>query len=84
MRAAGLRDGPYRGRRAGERGRRALESLALERLVEERGGSFPTGGDEWTSYLFFLREYAESDGTVPASFDWLIEDEFAELVGSLS
>ena len=36
--------------------------------------------DEWLSYLFFLREYAEPDGTVPASFDWLIEDEFAEIV----
>jgi capsular polysaccharide biosynthesis protein len=52
----------------------------LERLVEERGGEFPERIDEWASYLFFLRDYAEPDGSVPASFDWLIEDEFAELV----
>jgi pilus assembly protein FimV len=52
----------------------------LERLVEERGGEFPERIDEWSSYLFFLRDYAEPDGSVPASFDWLIEDEFAELV----
>jgi capsular polysaccharide biosynthesis protein len=52
----------------------------LERLVEERGREFPERMDEWASYLFFLRDYAEPDGSVPASFDWLIEDEFAELV----
>jgi len=52
----------------------------LERLVEERGREFPERIDEWASYLFFLRDYAEPDGSVPASFDWLIEDEFAELV----
>jgi capsular polysaccharide biosynthesis protein len=53
---------------------------ALERLVEERGREFPERIDEWASYLFFLRDYAEPDGSVPASFDWLIEDEFAKLV----
>jgi capsular polysaccharide biosynthesis protein len=52
----------------------------LERLVDERGREFPERIDEWASYLFFLRDYAEPDGSVPASFDWLIEDEFAELV----
>ena len=54
--------------------------IELQRLVEERGGDFPDRIDEWSSYLFFLRDYAEPDGSVPASFDWLIEDEFAELV----
>jgi len=54
--------------------------VELERLVEERGSEFPDRMDEWSSYLFFLRDYAEPDGSVPASFDWLIEDEFAELV----
>ena len=54
--------------------------VELERLVEERGGEFPDRLDEWASYLFFLRDYADPDGSVPASFDWLIEDEFAEIV----
>ncbi|HVM56605.1 MAG TPA: hypothetical protein VMT74_04005 [Gaiellaceae bacterium] len=54
--------------------------VELERLVEERGSEFPDRVDEWASYLFFLRDYAEPDGSVPASFDWLIEDEFAEIV----
>jgi hypothetical protein len=36
--------------------------------------------EEWTSYLFVLREYAAPDGAVPAGFDWLVEETFAELV----
>ena len=54
--------------------------LTLEKLVEEKQDAFPDRADDWTSYLFFLREYASSDGTVPATFDWLIQDTFAELV----
>jgi capsular polysaccharide biosynthesis protein len=53
--------------------------VALERAVEEHGPEFPNRLEEWSSYLFFLREYADPDGTVPASFDWLIEETFAEL-----
>jgi capsular polysaccharide biosynthesis protein len=52
----------------------------LQHLVEERGAEFPDRQDDWVSYLFFLRSYAEPDGAVPASFDWLIEETFAELV----
>jgi len=59
-------------------GRWNLNELA--RIVEERGPDFPERQDEWQSYLFFLRSYAEPDGTVPASFDWLIEETFAGIV----
>ncbi len=52
----------------------------LERLVAGRVAEFPDKRDEWISYLYFLREYAEPDGTIPSSFDWLIQDTFAELV----
>ena len=54
--------------------------MALERLVEERGGEFPDRVEEWTSYLFFLRDYAAADGSVPASFDWLIGETFADVL----
>jgi capsular polysaccharide biosynthesis protein len=54
--------------------------VALEHLVEERRRDFPHRADEWSSYLYFLREYAEPDGSVPATFDWLIQETFAELV----
>ena len=54
--------------------------MVLERLVNDRGDEFPDRRDEWSSYLFFLREYAEPDGSVPASFDWLIQETFSELV----
>jgi hypothetical protein len=54
--------------------------LVLERLVSDRGEDFPDKREEWVSYLYLLREYAEPDGTIPASFDWLIQDTFAEIV----
>jgi capsular polysaccharide biosynthesis protein len=65
---------------AGFPGDGSYNLLALERLVEERGRNYPEKAEEWSSYLFFLREYAASDGRVPASFDALIQDTFAELV----
>jgi uncharacterized protein involved in exopolysaccharide biosynthesis len=52
----------------------------LERLVDDRGDEFPEKRAEWAFTLYFLREYAEPDGTVPARFDGLIQDAFAELV----
>jgi hypothetical protein len=64
----------------GEEARGAWNLLVLERLVNDRGADFPDKRDEWISYLYFLREYAEPDGTVPSSFDWLIQDTFSELV----
>jgi capsular polysaccharide biosynthesis protein len=58
----------------------AWNLLALERLVNDRGDEFPDRRDEWSSYLYFLREYAAPDGTVPSSFDGLIQETFSELV----
>jgi hypothetical protein len=54
---------------------------ALEALVREAGDGFDTSQqEEWTAYLFFLREHAESDGTLPRSFDSLVDDVFADLL----
>jgi hypothetical protein len=52
----------------------------LERLVAERGGSHPERLDEWSSYLFFLRDYAGADGNLPPSFDALVEETFRPLL----
>jgi capsular polysaccharide biosynthesis protein len=52
----------------------------LERLVAERGEQFPDQVEEWRYYVHFLREHADVDGGLPASFDYLIEDTFAELL----
>jgi hypothetical protein len=55
----------------------------LQRLVEERGVSYPADRVElWRSYLFFFQEHAGPDGTLPSSFDPLIEAEFGELLES--
>jgi hypothetical protein len=52
----------------------------LEERVAERGQEHPEKREEWQSYLFFLRDYARPDGRIPASFDGLIADTFAELL----
>ena len=54
--------------------------LALDRLVEQRGHEFPDRIAEWTSYLYSLRAYAAPDGSLPTSFDTLIEETFGDLV----
>ena len=54
--------------------------LELERLVAARSAEFPDRADEWSSYLFFLREHSDIDGVLPQTFDYLIEEEFAELL----
>ena len=54
--------------------------IELEHLVASRSAEFPDRADEWPSYLFFLREHADVDGSLPSSFDYLIEDVFAELI----
>jgi hypothetical protein len=53
--------------------------VTLEGLVEHRSGEFPERAEEWTSYLFFLRDYAAPDGSLPDSFDPLISDTFSDL-----
>jgi hypothetical protein len=54
--------------------------LALDRLVEQRGSAFPNRVEEWRTYLYSLRAYAGADGSLPASFDSLVEETFSELV----
>lgn len=51
----------------------------LERLVSANADRFPGAVEEWNAYLFFLRDYADSDGRLPPSFDGLIEDVFGRL-----
>jgi capsular polysaccharide biosynthesis protein len=54
--------------------------IELEHLVSARGKEFPDREVEWTSYLFFLRDYSNVDGGLPETFDYLVEDVFAELI----
>jgi capsular polysaccharide biosynthesis protein len=51
----------------------------LERLVSANADRFPEAVEEWNAYLFFLRDYADSAGRLPPSFDGLIEDVFGRL-----
>src|SRR5207237_1640937 len=50
----------------------------LERLVRERGSQVASETrEEWSLYVRYLRDFAASDGTLPATFDWLVSDVFA-------
>ncbi len=53
----------------------------IERLVEASAGANPARLDEWRYYLLYLREFAEINGTLPRSFDWLVWDAFGDLLG---
>lgn len=57
---------------------------ALESLVRERGEADPARVDEWTTYLFFLREHADHEGRLPAAFDRLVADVFGDLLDAHS
>jgi hypothetical protein len=52
----------------------------LERLVSEHASAHPDRLEEWQSYLFFLRDYAGTDGHLPHSFDALVEETFRPLL----
>jgi hypothetical protein len=58
----------------------AYNLTALERLVDERGGAHPERAEEWSSYLYFLRDYASADGSLPQTFDSLVEETFEPLL----
>jgi hypothetical protein len=43
-------------------------------------GASPEQVESWRTYLYFIREHAGSDGTLPRSLNPLIEDVFADLL----
>jgi capsular polysaccharide biosynthesis protein len=51
----------------------------LERLVEHQDAPRERV-EEWRTYVLFLRPHTDVDGDLPASFDSLVEDVFADLV----
>jgi hypothetical protein len=53
----------------------------LEGLVEQSAAAFPGRIDEWRYYLLYLREFANVNGVLPRSFDWLVGEAFGDLLG---
>jgi capsular polysaccharide biosynthesis protein len=58
----------------------AFNLATLEQLVSRHAAAHPDRVEEWESYLFFLREFAASDGALPHSFDGLVEETFGTLL----
>jgi len=52
----------------------------LQAAVDAYADPTPEQAENWRTYLFFVREHASPDGTLPRSLDPLIADVFAEVV----
>jgi DNA repair exonuclease SbcCD ATPase subunit len=62
----------------GARGR--YNVVRLEHLVEEGAERIPERAAELRSYVFFLRDHADVDGNLPATFDYLVEEVFEDVL----
>ena len=52
----------------------------LQTAVDAYPDPTPEQAENWRTYLYFVREHATPDGTLPRSLDPLIADVFAEIV----
>jgi hypothetical protein len=52
----------------------------LQAAVDAYADPTPEQAENWRTYLYFVREHASPDGTLPRSLDPLIADVFAEIV----
>jgi hypothetical protein len=52
----------------------------LQAAVDAYVDPTPEQAESWRTYLFFVREHASPDGTLPRSLDPLIADVFADIV----
>jgi hypothetical protein len=68
---------------AHERPRGRWNLTDIERLVSARTDVSPERAEEWRMYLQLLRSHASVDGTLPAGFDALVNDVFADLAPEL-
>jgi hypothetical protein len=61
-------------------GTRGFNLGELESLVDAARERFPDRVDEWQAYVFYLRDHADIDGSLPENFRPLVEDVFADLL----
>jgi hypothetical protein len=52
----------------------------LQRAVDAQTGAKPEEVENWRMYLYFVREHALPDGSLPRSLDALIADVFADVL----
>jgi len=52
----------------------------LQRAVDGQTDATPEELENWRTYLYFVREHASPDGSLPRSMDALIADVFAEVL----
>jgi hypothetical protein len=52
----------------------------FQRAVDSHSGATAEQAEEWRTYLFFLREHASVDGSLPPQFDGLVEQVFGDVI----
>ena len=52
----------------------------LRALVDRFAPQFPERHEDWRLYLAYLGDFADSRGTLPASFEGLVLDVFGDLI----
>ena len=52
----------------------------LADLVAARAAEFPDRAEEWRSYLYYLREFADASGALPTSLEPLVREVFAPVL----
>ena len=52
----------------------------LQHAIDARAAQSPEQAEEWRTYLFFLREHASSNGSLPRTFDPLIAEVFGDAI----
>jgi hypothetical protein len=52
----------------------------LERLARERSGDDAVRDEEWQFLFMYLRDFADPNGVLPATFDGLVRESFPELI----
>jgi len=56
----------------------------LQKAVEAHTDATPEQAESWRTYLYFVREHASPDGTLPRSLDPLVADIFGEALERLA
>jgi outer membrane biosynthesis protein TonB len=55
----------------------------LERIAREQGGTDAERDEERSFLLMYLREFADADGVLPASFDSIVRESFGDVLDAV-
>ena len=60
----------------------ARNYVELVELVESRAAEFPEHEESWRTYLLYLRDHVQPDGSLPPAFEGLVWEVFGPILES--